>query len=214
MKRVIKSATMDDLAEAVANVSSVVENFFEDIEGMSSEEAKEYYHVDVDDFKYEHVDGKFKKITVSAEMNLEDFLLIEPALNKAVQSVDPDSYFEPVTSGTFEAVVALSKKEKKEDPIFNHKNIDSAVELVAKQVSKAIGEDFRVEECYIADPYYNVNEEEDENHVRIFVTIESESYESLAFVDFYKDDVVSAQQVRMDLMDELYTKLINSVVER
>ena len=88
------------------------------------------------------------------------------------------------------------------------------VDSVARQLGKALDEDFEVTEFDIADPYYTSDEDYDEDLVRVFVAVESDSYESLAFVDFYKSEVVSLQQVKMDLMDQLYSKLVNSVVSK
>ena len=214
MKRVIKSATMDEFAEVVADVTDAVEWYFEEFEGVSKSDAKGFYDVEVDDFDTGDDLDKVKKITLRSEMNYEDFLLISDRVNRAVQSIDPNSYFDAEDTGVFSALVNLNYKPKEQDPIFNNKNIDPVVDMVCRQVSKAIDEDFKVEECYIADPYYSVNEEPDEDRVRIYVTIESDSYESLAYVDFDKSDVVSLQQVKMDLTDELYSKLINSVVSK
>ena len=214
MKRVIKSATMDEFAEVVADVTDAVEWYFEEFEGVSKSDAKDFYDVEVDDFDTGDDLDKVKKITLRSEMNYEDFLLISDRVNRAVQSIDPNSYFDAEDTGVFSALVNLNYKPKEQDPIFNNKNIDPVVDMVCRQVSKAIDEDFKVEECYIADPYYSVNEEPDEDRVRIYVTIESDSYESLAYVDFDKSDVVSLQQVKMDLTDELYSKLINSVVSK
>lgn len=214
MKRVIKSATMDEFAEVVADVTDAVEWYFEEFEGVPKSDSKDFYDVEVEDFNTGNDSDRVKKITLRSEMNYEDFLLISDKVNKAVQSIDPDSYFDAEDTGVFSALVNLNYKPKEQDPIFNNKNIDPVVDRVCRQVSKALDENFEVEECYIADPYYSVNEEQDDNNVRIYVTIESESYESLAYVDFDKSDVVSLQQVKMDLTDELYNKLINSVVSK
>ena len=214
MKRMIKSATMDELAEVVADVTSTVEKYFEEFEGLSKEESKEYYRVEVDDFDTGNDSDRVKKITLYAEMGYEDFSYIANELSKSVQSIDPDSYFDVEDTGVFSAFVNLNYKPKEQDSIFNNKNIDPVVDMVCRQVSKALDEDFEVEECYISDPYYSVNGSPDEDHVRIYVTIESDSHESLAYVDFFKSDVVSLQQVKMDLTDELYSKLINNVVNK
>lgn len=214
MKRLVVSATMDDVGSVVADITSVVEDYFETYEGVPKDEAQEYYRVEVDDFQYENLDVKAKKITLYAEMGLEDFYLVEKDLNEAVQKLDSDAYFEPVSGGEFTCVVVLDRPVKKEDRIFNHRNLDSVVESVTRQLGKALDEDFAVTEIEIADPYYVSDEDYDEDMVRIFVSVESDTYESLAFVDFYKSEVVSLQQVKMDLTDQLYSKLVNSVVSK
>lgn len=214
MKRLVVSATMDDVGSVVADITSVVEDYFETYEGIPNDEAQEYYRVEVDDFQYKNSDVKAKKITLYAEMSLEDFYLAEKDLNEAVQKLDSDAYFEPVTAGEFICIVVLDRPVKKEDRIFNHKNIDHVVESVARQLGKALDEEFTVTEVDIADPYYVSDEDYDEDMVRIFVSVESDSYESLAYVDFYKSEVVSSLQVKMDLVDQLYSKLVNSVVSK
>lgn len=214
MKRLVVSTTMDDVGSVVADITSVVEDYFEMYEGIPKDEAQEYYRVEVDDFQYKNSDVKAKKITLYAEMSLEDFYLAEKDLNEAVQKLDSDAYFEPVTAGEFICIVVLDRPVKKEDRIFNHKNIDHVVESVARQLGKALDEEFTVTEVDIADPYYVSDEDYDEDMVRIFVSVESDSYESLAYVDFYKSEVVSSLQVKMDLVDQLYSKLVNSVVSK
>lgn len=214
MKRLVVSTTMDDVGSVVADITSVVEDYFEMYEGIPKDEAQEYYRVEVDDFRYKNSDVKAKKITLYAEMSLEDFYLAEKDLNEAVQKLDSDAYFEPVTAGEFICIVVLDRPVKKEDRIFNHKNIDHVVESVVRQLGKALDEEFTVTEVDIADPYYVSDEDYDEDMVRIFVSVESDSYESLAYVDFYKSEVVSSLQVKMDLVDQLYSKLVNSVVSK
>lgn len=214
MKRLVVSATMNDVGNVVADITSVVEDYFDRYEGIPKDEAQEYYRVEVDDFQYRNLDAKAKKITLHAEMGLEDFYRVEEKLNKAVQKLDSDAYFEPVTAGEFICIVVLDRPVKKEDRIFNRKNIDHVVESVARQLGKALDEEFAVTEVDIADPYYVSDEDYDEDLVRVFVAVESDSYESLAFVDFYKSEVVSSLQVKMDLADQLYSKLVNSVVSK
>lgn len=206
MKRMIKAAVdIDEVAEVTSEVSSIVERYFVEYEGLTKEEAEQWYEVTLEQLEQ----GKYQ-IRIQAEMGYSDFLTIESDLDKAVQSVDEDAYFDAETTGVFVCVIDTNDEPKEEDsdPIFNRKNAKEAADSAVRQVSKSLGEDLKVTECEIdTDP-------EDDDVFRVFVTAENDEYEALAYVDLFRSETFSVPQLKADLIENLYSKLMNSVVHK
>lgn len=206
MKRMIKSAVdIDEVAEVTSKVSSIMEDYFVEYEGLSKEEAEQWYRVTLE----QQGTGTYL-IRVQAEIGYDEFQIVEPDLNKAVQSVDKGAYFDAETPGVFVCVIDTNenKEEEDNDPIFNRKNAKEAAESAVRQVSKSLGEDLKVTECEIGtDP-------EDDGVFRVFVTAENDEYEALAYVDLYKSETFSVPQLKADLIENLYSKLMNAVVHK
>ena len=211
MKRVFvdSDSFMSRLSTAVADISDAMTEYFETYYGMSRKEAKEYFEVYVEDEpNVSSSKGIAKRVTVRAEIGYEDFNYVSSKLNEAVQAVDKNSYFDAVDAGEYVAVVSsVYDQSVQEDPIFSQSVATNVASSVAKQISSDVDEEFDVTECYVSAP-------EDEDDVNVYVSIESDLNESLAVVSFDKDDVVSVQQFKMDLTEELYTKLVNSIVPK
>lgn len=208
MKITVQAATQDELAEAVSDIAQVLESYFVDYQGMSKEEAEEYYRVSVEDF-----DGRDnpsdKLVTVEAEMTYEEFQTVEQRLNLIVDKLDPTAYFEAETTGRFVAVVDMSYEPEPEDNVVNYANVEPAVNKVLRQVSSSLDEDFKVTDLFISTP-----KEDGRQTYRIYVDAESDSYETMAYTDVDKDEVLSVAQMKADMSDDLYGKLINNVVPR
>lgn len=208
MKITVKAATQDELAEAVSDIAQILESYFVEYQGMSEEEAEGYYRVSVEDF-----DGRDnssdKLITVEAEMTYEEFQTVERRLNSVVDKLDPTSYFEAATSGRFVAVVDMNYEPETEDSVVNYANVESAVNKVLRQVSSSLNEDFKVTDLFISTP-----KEGGRQTYRIYVDAESDSYETMAYTDVDKDEVLSVAQMKADMSDDLYGKLINNVVPK
>lgn len=208
MKITVQAATQDELAEAVSDIAQVLESYFVDYQGMSKEEAEGYYRVSVEDF-----DGRDnpsdKLVTVEAEMTYEEFQTVERRLNSIVDKLDPTAYFETETSGRFVAVVDMSYEPEPEDNVVNYANVEPAVNKVLRQVSSSLNEDFEVTDLFISTP-----KEDGRQTYRIYVDAESDSYETMAYTDVDKDEVLSVAQMKADMSDDLYGKLINNVVPR
>ena len=208
MKITVKAATQDELAEAVSDIAHVMESYFVDSEGVSRKAAEKYYRVSVDDF-----DGRDnssdKLITVEAEMTYEEFLTVKSRLDSIVDKLDPTSYFDAETSGRFVAVVDMNYEPEPEDDVVNYANVESAVNKVLRQVSASLDEDFKVTDLFISTP-----KEEGRQTYRIYVDAESDSYETMAYTDVDKDEVLSVAQMKADMSDDLYGKLINNVVPK
>lgn len=208
MRITVTAATQDELAEAVSDIAKVMESYFVDYQGMSKEEAEGYYRVSVEDF-----DGRDnpsdKLITVKAEMAYEEFQTVEQRLNSIVDKLDPTSYFEAETSGRFVAVVDMNYKPEPEDSVVNYTNVESAVNKVLRQVSSSLNEDFKVTDLFISVP-----KNDGRQTYRIYVDAESDSYETMAYTDVDKDEVISVAQMKADMSDDLYGKLINNVVPK
>lgn len=208
MRITITAATQDELAETVSDIAQVMESYFVDYQGMSKEEAEGYYRVSVEDF-----DGRDnpsdKLITVEAEMTYEEFQTVERRLNSIVDKLDPTSYFEAETSGRFVAVVDMNYEPEQEDDVVNYTNVESAVNKVLRQVSSSLNEDFKVTDLFISTP-----KEDGRQTYRIYIDAESDSYETMAYTDVNKDEVLSVAQMKADMSDDLYGKLINNVVPK
>ena len=206
MKRMIKAAVdIDEVAEVTSKVSSIMEDYFVEYEGLSKEEADQWYRVTLE--KQEQ--GKYL-IRIQAEIGYDEFQIVEPDLDKAVQSVDKDAYFDAETAGVFVCVIDTNenKEEEDSDPIFNRKNAKEAADSAVRQVSKSLGEDLKVTECEIdTDP-------DDDDVFRVFVTAENDEYEALAYVDLFKSETFSVPQLKADLIENLYSKLMNAVVHK
>lgn len=211
MKRVFvdSDSFMSRLSTAIADISDVMTEYFETYYDMSRDEAEEYFEVYVEDEpNVNSSSGVAKRVTVRAEVGYEDFNYVSSKLNQAVQAVDKNSYFDAVDAGKYVAVVSnISDSGSQDDPIFSQSVAADVADKVAKQISSDVDEKFDVTECYVSVP-------EDEDDVNVYVAIESDSSESLAVVSFDKNDVVSVQQFKMDLTEELYTKLVNSIVPK
>lgn len=213
MKRVFvdSDSFMSRLSTAIADISDVMTEYFETYYDMSQDEAEEYFEVYVEDEpNVSSSSGVAKRVTVRAEVGYEDFNYVSSKLNQAVQAVDKNSYFDAVDAGEYVAVVSnISDSGSQDDPIFSQSVAEDVAAKVANQISSDVNEKFKVEECYVYVP-----EDEEEGPVNVYVALESDSNESLAVVSFEKNDVVSVQQFKMDLTEELYTKLINSIVPK
>lgn len=213
MKRVFvdSESFMSRLSTVIADISDVMTEYFETYYGMSRDEAEEYFEVYVEDEpNISSSSGVAKRVTVRAEVGYEDFNYVSSKLNKAVQTLDKNSYFDAVDAGEYVAVVSSNAdKDVQDDPIFSQSVAADVAAKVAKQISSDVDEKFEVTECYVYVP-----EDDEDDSVNVYVAVESSSSESLAVVSFEKDDVVSVQQFKMDLTEELYTKLINSIVPK
>lgn len=207
MKRVIKDP-MDKVASCIADITDALNEHFES-KGMTKSEAKEMYQVQL-----ERGDDGEKVITVFAEVNYDEFSSVAPKLNKAVQKLDSESYFDAVEPGVFQAVVNDASKEKNPDPIFNDSNIKPVVERVLRQISNQFGEKLNLDDLYYTADGYVGPGGDDEDLVRIFVEASGSTLETMAYVDMRKSETYSASQMKADLADELYSKLINSTVSK
>lgn len=216
MKRMIKSVeksidpNMEVAAECASEVSDIVLNMFMK-EGYSRSEAQESFRVSLDS-----VSDTEKRITLAAEISYDEFASIESELDAAVQKADADAYFDAETSGRYVAVLDFSESEKEQDAIFNDQNIRPVVERVLKQLDKQFDDTFSVTDLYYsAEGYYAADEQDDNDDlVRIYVEASGSKYETMAYVDMYKSETLSVSQMKADLTDELYRKLVNAMVSK
>ena len=207
MKRVIKDP-MDSIASCIADITDALNAYFES-QGMSKSEAKDMYTVQL-----ERGDEGEKIITVFCEMNYSEFSSIAPKLNNAVQKLDKDSYFDAVEAGVFQAVVDSPAKPANEDPIFNDSNIKPVVERILRQISNQFGEKLNLDDLYYTADGYVGPGGDDPDLVRIFVEASGSTLETMAYVDMRKSETYSVTQMKADLADELYGKLINATVSK
>lgn len=216
MKRMIKSVeksidpNMEVAAECASEVSDIVLNMFME-EGYSRSEAQESFRVSLDS-----VSDTEKRITLAAEISYDEFASIESKLDAAVQKVDADAYFDAETSGRYVAVLDFSESDKTQDAIFNDENIRPVVERVLKQLDKQFDDAFTITDLYYsAEGYYAADEKDDNDDlVRIYVEASGSKYETMAYVDMYKSETLSVSQMKADLTDELYRKLVNGMVSK
>lgn len=201
---------MEVAAECVSEVSDIVLNMFMG-EGYSRSEALQSFHVSLDS-----VSDTEKRITLAAEISYDEFASIESQLDAAVQSVDEDAYFDAETSGRYVAVLDFSKSDKAEDAIFNDQNIRPVVERVLKQLDKQFDDTFSLTDLYYSVEGYYAADEQDDNDdlVRIYVEASGKKYDTMAYVDMYKSETLSVSQMKADLTDELYRKLVNGMVSK
>lgn len=216
MKRMIKSVeksidpNMEVAAECASEVSDIVLNMFMK-EGYSRSEAQESFRVSLDS-----VSDTEKRITLAAEISYDEFASIESELDAAVQKADADAYFDAETSGRYVAILDFSESEKEQDAIFNDQNIRPVVERVLKQLDKQFDDTFSVTDLYYsAEGYYAADEQDDNDDlVRIYVEASGSKYDTMTYVDMYKSETLSVSQMKADLTDELYRKLINGMVSK
>lgn len=216
MKRMIKSVeksidpNMEVAAECASEVSDIVLNMFME-EGYSRSEAQESFRVSLDS-----VSDTEKRITLAAEISYDEFASIESELDAAVQKADADAYFDAETSGRYVAVLNFSKSDKAQDAIFNDENIRPVVERVLKQLDKQFDDTFSITDLYYnAEGYYAADEQDDNDDlVRIYVEASGKKYDTMAYVDMYKSETLSVSQMKADLTDELYRKLVNGMVSK
>ena len=216
MKRMIKSVeksidpNMEVAAECAGEVSDIVLNMFME-EGYSRSEAQQSFRVSLDS-----VSDTEKHITLAAEISYDEFASIESELDAAVQKVDANAYFDAETSGRYVAVLYFSESETEHDAIFNDENIRPVVERVLKQLDKQFDDTFSITDLYYsAEGYYAADEQDDNDDlVRIYVEASGSKYETMAYVDMYKSETLSVSQMKADLTDELYRKLVNGMVSK
>ena len=204
MKRMIKSASMDPIGEAVSKVSAIVEDYFVEHEGLTKESAHEYFEVYLKSLE----DG-VKEIHVNAELSYEEFTRIAPELNAAVQKVDEDAYFDAITSGRYVCVLETIKKP--EDPIFNKKNVQKAADFAIDRVNQSLGTNFAVDDVYV-----DMEADYDENGypvIELFAGAYDDNAVTYARYRVSKDEVSSAHQLVEDLKDDFYSMFINNVHE-
>ena len=201
---------MEAAAECASEVSDIVLNMFME-EGYSRSEAQQSFRVSLDS-----VSGTEKRITLAAEISYDEFASIESELDAAVQKVDADAYFDAETSGRYVAVLDFSESDKAQDAIFNDENIRPVVERVLKQLDKQFNDTFSITDLYYsAEGYYAAYEKDDNDDlVRIYVEASGSKYETMAYVDMYKSETLSVSQMKADLTDELYRKLVNGMVSK
>ena len=201
---------MEVAAECASEVSDIVLNMFME-EGYSRSEAQQSFRVSLDS-----VSDTEKRITLTAEISYDEFASIESELDAAVQKVDADAYFDAETSGRYVAVLDFSESEKAQDAIFNDENIRPVVERVLKQLDKQFDDTFSITDVYYsAEGYYAADEQDDNDDlVRIYVEASGSKYETMAYVDMYKSETLSVSQMKADLTDELYRKLVNGMVSK
>ena len=201
---------MEVAAECASEVSDIVLNMFME-EGYSRSEAQQSFRVSLDS-----VSDTEKRITLTAEISYDEFASIESELDSAVQKVDANAYFDAETSGRYVAVLDFSESEKAQDAIFNDENIRPVVERVLKQLDKQFDDTFSVTDLYYsAEGYYGADEQDDNDDlVRIYVEASGSKYETMAYVDMYKSETLSVSQMKADLTDELYRKLVNGMVSK
>jgi hypothetical protein len=201
---------MELAAECASEVSSIVENMFMQ-KGYSRSEARSSFNVSLDS-----VSDKEKRITLAAELSYDEFSSIEQQLDAAVQSVDKNAYFDAETSGRYVAVLDFSESNKAEDAIFNDQNIRPVVERVLKQLDKQFDDTFSITDLYYnAEGYYAPDDQDDNDDlVRIYVEASGNKYDTMAYVDMYKSETLSVSQMKADLTDELYRKLVNAMVSK
>lgn len=201
---------MEVAAECASEVSDIVLNMFME-EGYSRSEAQESFRVSLDS-----VSDTEKRITLAAEISYDEFASIESELDAAVQKVDANAYFDAETSGRYVAVLDFSESETEHDAIFNDENIRPVVERVLKQLDKQFDDTFSLTDLYYsAEGYYAADEQDDNDDlVRIYVEASGSKYETMAYVDMYKSETLSVSQMKADLTDELYRKLVNGMVSK
>ena len=180
-------------------------------EGYSRSEALQSFRVSLDS-----VSDTEKRITLAAEISYDEFASIESELDAAVQSADEDAYFDTETSGRYVAVLDFSNSDKTQDAIFNDKNIRPVIERVLKQLDKQFEDTFSITDLYYnAEGYYAADEQDDNDDlVRIYVEASGSKYDTMAYVDMYKSETLSVSQMKADLTDELYRKLVNGMVSK
>lgn len=201
---------MEVAAECAGEVSDIVLNMFME-EGYSRSEAQQSFRVSLDS-----VSDTEKRITLAAEISYDEFASIESELDAAVQKVDANAYFDAETSGRYVAVLDFSESETEHDAIFNDENIRPVVERVLKQLDKQFDDTFSITDLYYsAEGYYAADEQDDNDDlVRIYVEASGSKYETMAYVDMYKSETLSVSQMKADLTDELYRKLVNGMVSK
>lgn len=203
--------SVESVAEVVSNVADIIKTYFVQQYGMSDDEADESYQVSMEPAG----EGTYR-ISVNAEFGYDEFSQVAPQLNEALAEVDPEAYFDAEQPGIFSAVVRTNKEEAEaSDPVFNESNVRSAVESVLRQISSKLNEKFSIEDLYVQDnSTFEEDEGEDRDLVRVFVEAVSDSYQTMAYVDMYRSETFSVAQMKADLSEDLYSKLINAVVPR
>lgn len=218
MKRVIiQRDIMDDVAVAIADITEIVEQYFYESEGFTRQKSHDYFTIVLDTDGTEIPrDNDFKKgeevrIILRAEMLYEDFVSIVDKLNSAVQKIDADAYFDAYDIGIYVCTISLNNSKASEHTIVNQKNVEYAVDRTIKQVNNSLDETFKLIEVYLSE---DPNNNDDHDLVRIYVEAQSKDYETLAYMDIRKSDIISVQQLKADIIDEMYSKLINAVTLR
>ena len=114
MKRVIRSSKVTaalgsdtpDAVESATNtdtlkndITEVVDKVMCDEFGFPEKEASDYYVVEVEPSSEVN---NYTKVEVRAELNYDDLMILCENLDKYVEKLDKNAYFEPVTSGIIE----------------------------------------------------------------------------------------------------------------
>ena len=210
---IVRKKTMEDVAKVVADVSDVVSEYVQSAYGAGEEEARESFKVTVERNPRSagtSADGD-DRVTVIVDSNLtsQDFFSIADKLDESLSAVDVNAYFTYQGTGTFSSVLNLRERELSGDPdsVVNYKNVSSAVDAALKQVGKSLEEEFKAVSVVLTP-------DEDDDTVHVYAEAESDDYSAVATCDVVVSDVVSAYQLRADLVEEMYAKFINSVVEK
>ena len=149
-------------------------------------------------------------IELSADFTLDDFIKIKPRLDGEIRKVSPDSDFYELEPGKFIANLGDDDKGDilENDEIFNLPNVMTSIEPTIELVEKQIGDKFEIDQISIDTVNY------DSDSVRVYIEISGEIYSSVAYQDFYIDDVKSTAELKADFTDTMYRRLINNLREK
>lgn len=206
MKRYIKSSSTsdsfnDNIATVVANIDDIMKDYY------GSEVNKFYKGVEIQDF-----DNNTKQIEVLVDIPEDEFdnsgLLSR--CDNAVQTLDPASYFWYNGSDRFIALIRDMNSindTTKEDTIVNDKNIEDIAYQISKMFnSRGLG-DWYPDECWVETISNSVSRV----HIGLIDYSTDPNSKTSATSDVFTDDIISLDQFKYDLIDDIYTKLVNNI---
>lgn len=196
-RRIVASSSMDVLGELVSNVALEVKNSMIEC-GFDESDVDSYYRVELE--KQDSY-GEYC-IIVSMELSYETaFTSVIPKLNKIVESVDMDGYFDAVQPGIWECVFNLNGNTLAYK--LNDKVVSSCVESAIDLLDKLYKTEFEVIR-------QTLKPSTPDSHVfNVSVYVESETMQSKATVqidmDKYSDS--TSWEVKDDLIDMILDAL-------
>lgn len=204
MKRVIKATSgeldkLDKFAIAIADINEAVVDYFVH-QGYSKSEAHDYFKVES-----KELDNGIE-ITVRAELSYEELYDLSEELNKIVQELDSQSYFEPVQPGILQAIVYAAGEEQ-DLGLYSYEIVKPIIKKVLLRLNKAIDEKLELDDLYIDESI------EDSNFVDIWVFTESDNYHAYTKVEVDKRNADSERQVNEELSNILYTSLLRNLTK-
>lgn len=207
MKRVIRK-DKEQLAEVMGKLYTTMFDWLTGEDGGYDEsEADDLFNLETETDEYGDT-----IIRLNAEISYEGFMDIAPELNKIVETIDPEAYFDAETSGRYICILNTGNHPEREVGRFKESKFENACVDAGNKVMKEVG-DVKLEDSFTLGAA-DVDENLEDGIARCYYEIQGRKYESGAYIDIDVSDLVSATELRYEVSDAMYSALMENLATR